>query len=236
MLWENIHSLPTRLVEKCVPSFFPLGLNGPIFHTCSFRGTLLRWRMLPFSCWVKESREAASLASHHNGNMSKAMSKPLNFQTMTSECISKSKVIPASENPTRKPATEGTTGHCPFFSTEEHLGCTNTEGPPRSWRRASSQCGPRILAVGSHPYSEFFCSWDPKAPIPITKGATQSADHPQAGIGTISALQHVTWLATWSRMWRPMCWLASWPKHESRNLMMVSRKMYPNIHRAKQKQ
>lgn len=143
---------------------------------------------------------------------------------------------PSFWKPTRKPATERETGYFPSFSTEEHPGWTNTEDPPRNWSRATSQCGPRILAVGSHPYFEFFCSWDPKATTPITKAAAQSADHPQAEIGNISTLQHVTWLATWSWMRCPMCWLAGWAKHGSRNLMTLSRKMYPNVHRVKQKQ
>lgn len=137
-VWENIQYWFTKLDEKFVTPFLPQGLNGPIFHICSFTGNLLRWRMLSFSSWANSAEKQLPFeyTTHTTTTMAKLIKvfiKPSNFQTILLtllvrrhifNCLSKGKVIPRfwKTHSHTLPLKGPLSLDCPSFSTWKHLG------------------------------------------------------------------------------------------------------------------
>lgn len=134
----------------------------------------------------KLSRKAAYFYVYHTHTttmekLRKVFIKPSNFQTIILpllagrhifNCFSKGKVIPrfwkthSYTLPLKEPLC-----HCSSFSTLEHLG---SEYRKVTAEEEGQQVGiaQRILAINSHPCTEFFCSQSPKAISPHHEGSS----------------------------------------------------------------
>lgn len=136
----------------------------------------------------KLSRKAAYFYVYHTHTttmekLRKVFIKPSNFQTIILpllagrhifNCFSKGKVIPrfwkshSYTLPLKEPL-----GHCSSFSTLEHLGSEYRKVLVTA-EEEGQQVGmaQRILAINSHPCTEFFCSQSPKAISPHHEGSS----------------------------------------------------------------
>lgn len=114
--------------------------------------------------------------------------------------------FPASEIP---PHTA--TQSLPFIFHIWAPGQTDTQGSLITANEGQQVDGTlRILAIGSFPCFEFFCSGSPKAIVPITKGVLgRFCWPPQARKGSISSYQNVTWLVVEAMS----CVLVGWVDH-----------------------
>lgn len=211
------HSILIHKAWWKICNFFPpLGVEWAHFSYMQLYRKLVKMKNVIIFLLGKLSREAAYFYVYHTHTttmqkLRKVFIKPSNFQIIILSLLagrhifswlSKGKVIPrfwkthSHTLPLKEPL-----GHCSLFSTLEHLGSEY-----RKVFGTAEDNGQRvgmahqILAVISHPCTEFLCSQSPKAISSHHEGAAQRFWWSSlARTASISSHQHITYGWFWKQ-------------------------------------